>query len=80
MPSKNFLHDYVREALHNYFSLLDGSPPRFIYQLVMEQVEKPLLETVMSYAQGNQSKAAKWLGISRGTLRKLLNRYNIDNP
>jgi Fis family transcriptional regulator len=78
LPSKNFLHEHVRQALHDYFTLLDGAAPRDIYRLVLTQVEKPLLETVMDYAKGNESKAAKWLGISRGTLRKLLAQYNLD--
>jgi Fis family transcriptional regulator, factor for inversion stimulation protein len=35
-------------------------------------VEKPLLDVVMKQADGNQSKAAEWLGLNRNTLRRKL--------
>ena len=40
--------------------------------MVIHTVEKPLLEVVMREAEGNQSKAAEWLGINRNTLRRKL--------
>ena len=40
-----------------------------MYDMVMRVVEKPLLEVVMKHAEGNQSRAAEWLGINRNTLR-----------
>jgi Fis family transcriptional regulator len=43
----------------------------------MEEVERPLLESVMDYYSGNQSKAAEALGLNRGTLRKKLKQYGI---
>ena len=42
-----------------------------------EAIEKPLLAKVMARVGENQSEAAKVLGISRNTLRKMLNRYDI---
>ena len=67
----------VEAAMTNYFAQLGGQPPSNIYSMVMREVEKPLLEAVMDYTKGNQSKAAIILGISRGTLRKKLKQYNI---
>jgi Fis family transcriptional regulator len=46
--------------------------------MVLEQVEEPLLEAVMRYSAGNQSRAAEILGINRGTLRKKLKSYGLD--
>jgi len=43
----------------------------------MREVERPLFETVMDYADGNQSEAADILGINRGTLRKKLKSYKL---
>jgi len=43
----------------------------------MREVERPLFETVMDYADGNQSEAAEILGINRGTLRKKLKTYKL---
>jgi len=72
------LREAVHDALTSYFDQLDGTPPSDLHQLVMQQVEQPLFETVMSYTGGNQSKAAMLLGISRSTLRKKLAQYEIE--
>jgi Fis family transcriptional regulator len=45
--------------------------------MVIEEVERPLIETVLDYAQGNQTQAARLLGISRSTLRKKMAHYGI---
>ncbi len=67
----------VKQSLDMYFRQLDGVPPSDFYALLMAQIEPPVLETVMQYANGNQSKAAELLGISRGTLRKKLKHYGL---
>lgn len=72
------LRDAVRDALAHYFDQLDGTPPNDLHQMVMQQVEQPLFESVMAYTGGNQSKAAALLGISRSTLRKKLALYEIE--
>lgn len=59
----------VHDELRRYFELLDGESPRELHKLVMGQVETALFEYVMDECRGNQSRAAQWLGISRGTLR-----------
>lgn len=78
LQSKNFLRNSVSQALHEYFSKLEGEPTSGIYNLVLAEVEAPLLKIVMEYANGNQSKAALWLGLNRGTLRKLLAKYGFE--
>jgi Fis family transcriptional regulator len=45
--------------------------------MVMLTVEKPLLDVVMRQAEGNQSKAAEWLGINRNTLRRKLVEHKL---
>lgn len=72
------LCEHVGRSLDEYFEALNGSePPGDLYQMVLEQVEKPLLNSVLDYSQGNQSRAAQVLGINRGTLRKKLKQYDI---
>ncbi|MCV2403306.1 DNA-binding transcriptional regulator Fis [Marinomonas sp. C2222] len=71
------LRDNVEKALHNYFSHLDGQPVTDLYQLVLAEVEAPLLESVMSYTKDNQTKASTLLGLNRGTLRKKLKQYGM---
>lgn len=73
------LNQHVRENLNEYFKGLNGcTPPTDLYRMVLEQVEKPLLERVLDYSGGNQSRAAEVLGINRGTLRKKLKHYSLD--
>ncbi len=67
----------VEQALENYFSQLEGNSPSNLYELVLAEVESPLLEVVLRQTRGNQTKAAKLLGISRGTLRKKLKQYDL---
>jgi Fis family transcriptional regulator len=71
------LHDIVRRTLNRYFRDLDGQAPHAIYAMVLKSVEKPMLEVVMKQAAGNQTVAAEMLGISRGTLRRMLTDYDL---
>lgn len=78
LPQKNQpLHDSVRQALENFLSQLSGPMPSNLYDLILREVEAPLLESVMEYTKNNQSRAAKVLGLSRGTLRKKLKLYGM---
>ncbi|MNP79962.1 DNA-binding protein Fis [compost metagenome] len=67
----------MEQALHNYFAHLDGQPVTDVYNLVLSEVEAPLLETVMRHVKGNQTKASELLGLNRGTLRKKLKQYDL---
>ena len=71
------LRDSVEVALANYFTQLDGAPVTEVYQLVLSEVEAPLLEQVMKYTRNNQTKASTMLGLNRGTLRKKLKQYDL---
>lgn len=75
----NPLNGCVRKALEKYFNDLDGHTPGELYQLMLGEVERPLLEKVMQHAKGNQTQASQLLGINRGTLRKKLKQYGLDN-
>lgn len=72
------LRNSVRQCLKEYMAKLEGQDPNNLWDLVCEEVERPLIRTVLEYTNFNQSKAAKWLGISRGTLRKKMAEYTID--
>ena len=71
------LRSHTAEALSAYFANLNGHRPGRLYELVLREVEEPLFRAVMSYAEGNQCKAASILGINRGTLRKKLREYGL---
>jgi len=71
------ISDTVRKSLYRYFKDLDGERPRSIYDMVLKNVEKPMLETVLDKAEGNQTIAAEMLGINRNTLRKKIQQHKI---
>ena len=66
-------------ALRRYFKELDGNKATNVFEMVIKEVEKPMLEEVMKFCNGNKSQARKILGINRVTLRKKLKQYNIKN-
>lgn len=71
------LRDHAERALADYLANLNGHRPARLYDLVIREVEEPLLKVVLDYAEGNQSRAADILGINRGTLRKKLRELGL---
>ena len=67
----------IKQVITQYFVHLDGSDANNLYALMLTRIERPMLEAVMQHAANNQSKAAQWLGLSRNTLRKLLDKYKL---
>jgi Fis family transcriptional regulator, factor for inversion stimulation protein len=73
----NELGDAVRRSLERYFKDLDGEMPSAVYDMVLRIIEKPMIETVLRQAEGNQTSAAEMLGINRNTLRKKMQQLRI---
>ena len=71
-PTSMTLDAAVRLNLESYFRDLEGTTPHGLYDMVIKAVERPLLEIVLAQTEGNQSRAAEWLGINRNTLRRKL--------
>ncbi len=71
------LRQSVAEAVDNYFKQLDGQPAANVYDLVLSEIEAPLLEAVMLHTRDNQTRASEVLGLNRGTLRKKLKQYGL---
>jgi Fis family transcriptional regulator len=69
------LRECVRAAVHTYLRNMAGQEVEGLHRFVMDEVERPLIETVLDAAANNQSVAARMLGISRSTLRKKLAAY-----
>lgn len=76
-PRASEIAECVRKALEKYFKDLDGERPRAVHEMVLKNVEKPMIEVVLNHAEGNQTVAAKWLGINRNTLRKKIEHLKI---
>ncbi|MFN3581589.1 MAG: DNA-binding transcriptional regulator Fis [Pseudomonas sp.] len=75
--SSRTLRNSVEQALKNYFDHLDGQDVTNVYDMVLCEVEAPLLESVMQHVKGNQTRASEILGLNRGTLRKKLKQYGL---
>jgi Fis family transcriptional regulator len=76
--NENDMARHVRRSLKEYFTDLDGEAPCCeMYDMVMNCVEKPLLEMVLGHVGGNQTRAAEMLGINRNTLRKKMQQHGI---
>jgi Fis family transcriptional regulator len=75
--NENELAVCVRQVLTQYFKDLDGEEASGIYDMVINCVEIPVIEMVMTQAGGNQSRAAEMLGINRNTLRKKMQQHGI---
>ena len=77
---ENEVAQYVRQAVNSYFADLDGEEPSCaVYDMVINCVEKPLIETVLHHAGGNQTRAAELLGLNRNTLRKKIQTHKIKS-
>ena len=77
MSRSSELSDCVRRSLERYFKDMDGEKPTSIYEMVLKNIEKPMIETVLGQAKGNQTLAAQMLGINRNTLRKKMQQLRI---
>ena len=71
------LKDSAAEAIAHFLATLDGESCIDLYDMVLRQIEEPLLREVLDYTQHNQSHAATMLGLNRGTLRKKLRQYGL---
>ena len=77
LPEGQTLRDSVTIAVRQYLAELDGQMATDVYQMVLAQIEAPLLEEIMEYTRNNQTKASIMLGLNRGTLRKKLKQYDL---
>ncbi|MDG6779067.1 helix-turn-helix domain-containing protein [Thiomicrorhabdus sp. zzn3] len=76
MPQHS-LSKQVTLTLEHYFDTLQEETPSDLYEMVIQQVEKPLIEFVLAKTDRNQSQSAQILGINRNTLRKKMQKYDL---
>ena len=69
----------VERHLKRYFSAHgDSLPPPGLYDRVLRELERPLIEMSLSATRGNQVRAAQLLGLNRNTLRKKIRELDIQ--
>lgn len=76
-PQEQSLRACVESTMDRYFRNLDGQAVNDVYEMVLAEIEAPLLEVVMKNTRQNQTKASEILGLNRGTLRKKLKQYGL---
>ncbi|MEQ8357275.1 MAG: nitrogen regulation protein NR(I) [Kiloniellaceae bacterium] len=77
-PPPESLGGAVEQHLRAYFAAHeDGLPASGLYDRVLREIERPLLELSLSATRGNQIRAAKLLGLNRNTLRKKIRELDI---
>ncbi len=67
-----------RHIMHFLAAHRDGLAPSDIYDQVLAEVERPLIEMTLAATRGNQIKAAAMLGLNRNTLRKKIRDLDIQ--
>lgn len=71
------LEDLVHSKLELFIDQIKGYEVNDLYPIVLERVERPLIQLVLKKTRGNQVRAAQILGINRNTLRKKINHLKI---
>lgn len=71
------LRDHVQKTIRQYLDDMGDTEPEHVYQKLLAEIEPPLIEEVLRFTGGNQSRAARVLGMTRNTLRSKLRRYSI---
>ncbi|UXU74996.1 MULTISPECIES: sigma-54 dependent transcriptional regulator [unclassified Paracoccus (in: a-proteobacteria)] len=78
-PGEMRLAQSVQAHLQRYFDLHgDALPPPGLYDRILREIERPLLQIALDATGGNQLRCADLLGINRNTLRKKLTELNIE--
>ncbi|MFW2176461.1 MULTISPECIES: helix-turn-helix domain-containing protein [unclassified Moraxella] len=71
------LSTQVELAVRQYFKNLGDQKASNLYEVMLHQLERPLLKVVLEQTRGNQTRTAEILGLNRGTLRKKLKTHNL---
>jgi Fis family transcriptional regulator len=77
MSTSTTIQDSIRKYLEQYFAELGNEQPSNVYDMMLDLIERPLLEEVMKRAGNNQCRATRYLGLARGTVIKKLKQYGL---
>ena len=71
------IQESIRKYLEQYFAELGTETPANVYEMMLDLIERPMLEEVMKRAGNNQCRATRYLGLARGTVIKKLKQYGL---
>lgn len=71
------IDDLMRDRIAQFYTKLGGYEVEGVYKAIIDQVEKPLMEETLAFANGNKLRAARVLGINRNTLLRKMKSYKI---
>jgi two-component system nitrogen regulation response regulator GlnG len=78
-PAGESLSAAIERHLRDYFGAHEaGLPAAGLYDRVLRELERPLIEVSLAATRGNQLKAAHLLGLNRNTLRKKIKELDIQ--
>ena len=72
------LRQHVKNTISRYLKGMGNTKPENLYQMLLAEIEPPLIEEILKCTGGNQTQAAGMLGMTRNTLRSKMQRYSID--
>ena len=72
------LRQHVKNTISRYLQDMGNTRPENLYQMLLAEIEPPLIEEILKRTGGNQTQAAGMLGMTRNTLRSKMQRYSID--
>ena len=73
------IEGFISQKLDYFFARLGNIEADGLYDTVIKQVERPLIEKALKWANGNQLKASRVLGVNRNTLRTKMRKLRIKN-
>ncbi len=72
------LEAFIEERLNRFIKKLNGAKGANFYNMIISEIEKPLISLALKETKGNQLKAANLLGINRNTLRKKISELKLS--
>ncbi len=79
MDSKKInLTQYSRKAVKQFLKKMDNHQASNLLTFVVDEIEKGIILEVLDFTQGNQSKSAQILGITRTTLRNKIKKHQLN--
>ena len=76
-PAESLGGAVERHLEEYFFAHQDELPASGLYDRVLKEIERPLIELSLAATRGNQIRAAKLLGLNRNTLRKKIRDLHI---